>query len=134
MARDTEEISLSALNPEPVPLYGKRPFPKSASRCKRCKMPSDLQFCMMCQTEFVTQARMCFQSILDAVEIQRDPRRSYEEKRAAYKSAKRRLKQLQELKTYGVTFEQTKAFRKALRSLREALREEKSERTVSLYN
>ncbi|WP_237700010.1 hypothetical protein [Alicyclobacillus acidocaldarius] len=69
---------------------------------------------------------------MDAVEIQRDPHRTYEEKRAAYKSAKRRMKQLQELKTYGVTFEQIKAFRKALRSLRETLREEKAERTTSL--
>ncbi|GLV14403.1 hypothetical protein Heshes_20870 [Alicyclobacillus hesperidum] len=126
MSWEAEWKQFYASDSGPTPRYGKNPFPKSAKRCKRCKMPSELQFCIVCQTEFVTQARLCFTTVMDAIAIQEEPNRAYEEKRAAYKAAKRRFKGLLELKSYGVTFEQTPYFRKELRRLRERLKEEKA--------
>lgn len=117
-------LQLSIGNLSPQPLYGGKPFPKSAKKCKRCKMPSELRFCMMCQVEFTMMARLCYESVNLAISTHQD-RAPYDEQRAAYRSARRRMKHLLGLKSYGVTFEETKEYRRRLKGLRDRLKLEK---------
>ncbi|WP_174520850.1 hypothetical protein [Alicyclobacillus acidiphilus] len=124
-------LQLSIGKETPQPLYGGQPFPKSAKKCKRCRMPSELRFCMMCQFEFSMMAKLCFDSIDLAISTHQEAA-PYELQRAAYRAAKKRMKHVLSLKSYGVTFEETREYRKRLKALQERLKIEKDWNRVSL--
>ncbi|WAH36658.1 hypothetical protein [Alicyclobacillus dauci] len=110
---------------DPVTMADVRHHIRSATKCRRCRVPSTENFCTACQVEFSKLASWYFQIIDRALSVLHSDG-PFEEHRKAYRIARTHLRRILRLKSYGLTFRHTKTYRVRLREAAEKLSIEKA--------